>query len=310
MPIVSVIVPNYNHSAYLQLRIDSILNQSYSNFELILLDDFSSDNSRDILLTYQKEPRVSHIIFNEENSGTTFKQWEKGISLARGKYIWIAESDDFADVDFLGITVAAMEENPDVVLTFTGSQMVDSEGKYLSLDWDKFSRHSALNTKYESLDFLSKKMLWGTSVYNASMALFKTECFKQVNNEYVAFRYCGDWLFWVGVCRQGNVIRINRKLNFFRQHDNKVSPKGEKEGAYFIEGGRIIQYVSSLLHLTAYQAKVVAGRTLKRLLKDAKTRVGLEERARLAYPSLFSGGKWSIWVYEFDKFFNFSRLQR
>lgn len=309
-PIVSVIVPNYNHCRYLTLRIDSILNQSYGNFELILLDDNSSDNSREVLLSYQDEPRVKHVVFNEENSGTTFKQWDKGISLARGKYIWIAESDDFADSDFLKTVVAALDENPDAVLAFTGSQMVGCDGAYMQLDWDKFPSKIAPQTKYAGVDFLSKKMLWGNSVYNASMALFRCECFREIDTDYKQFRYCGDWLFWIGIAQQGSVLQVNRKLNFFRQHESKVSPQAEKEGLYFIEGGVVIKHLISLLHLSGYQLKVVAGRSLKRLLKDAKTRAGLEERAKLAHPSLFTGGRWSIFVYEFDKIFNFSGLQR
>lgn len=78
-------------------------------------------------------------MFNEQNSGTTFKQWDKGLLLARGKYIWIAESDDFAEKNFLTETVTALEGNPDVVLAFTGSQMVDADGQHMALDWDKFS---------------------------------------------------------------------------------------------------------------------------------------------------------------------------
>ena len=309
-PLVSVIVPNYNHSAYLMSRIDSILAQDFDNFELILLDDCSTDNSRDILLKYQSDNRVTHIVFNEQNSGTTFKQWDKGLLLARGKYIWIAESDDFAEKNFLTETVTALEGNPDVVLAFTGSQMVDADGQHMALDWDKFSSKLPLQTKFASRDFLIKNMLWGPSVYNASMVLFRKECYTKVNGGYKEFRYCGDWLFWIEICRQGNVIRINRKLNYFRQHDNKVSPKAEKEGAYFIEGARILEYMISLLNLSSYQQYVVGGRTLKRLLKDAKTRVGLKQKALNAHPELFRGGVFSIWLYEFDKIFNISHLHR
>ena len=310
IPIVSVIVPNYNHSSYLTLRIDSILKQSYVDFELILLDDCSSDCSREILLSYESEPRVSHVIFNETNSGTTFKQWEKGISLASGRYIWIAESDDFADVDFLKVTIEALDQNLNAVIAYTGSQMVDDKGEFMSLDWDRFSRNATLQDNHNSLDYLSKKMLWGNSVYNASMVVFKKCCFEKINHEYKEFRYCGDWLFWIEVCSQGDVIKINRKLNFFRQHANKVSPKAEKEGLYFIEGGRIILYMFSLLQLSAYQKKVVAGRLQKRLLKAEKTHVGLKQKAMATHPSLFNSNKWTILLYEFDKVFNLSRLQR
>src|SRR5246127_2931841 len=96
MPTVSVVVPNYNHARFLPERIESILRQSYQDFELILLDDCSSDDSRAILSQYADDPRV-RLEFNAVNSGSTFKQWNKGVRLARGKYVWIAESDDYAD---------------------------------------------------------------------------------------------------------------------------------------------------------------------------------------------------------------------
>ena len=95
MPKVSVIVPNYNHAKYLNQRIDSILNQTYTDFELILLDDCSTDDSREVLLSYKEHPKVTHVVFNDKNSNCTFKQWEKGIKLAKGKYIKFLDSDDF-----------------------------------------------------------------------------------------------------------------------------------------------------------------------------------------------------------------------
>ena len=100
-PLVSVIIPNYNHAPFLKERIDSVLNQSYRNFEVILLDDYSTDNSRDIIESYRRHEKISHIEFNTMNSGSTFKQWEKGINFAKGEWIWIAESDDIAEPIFL-----------------------------------------------------------------------------------------------------------------------------------------------------------------------------------------------------------------
>ncbi len=74
---VSVIVPNYNHASYLVARIESILNQTYQDFELILLDDCSTDDSREVLLKYKDNPKVTHLVFNEQNSGSPFIQWQK-----------------------------------------------------------------------------------------------------------------------------------------------------------------------------------------------------------------------------------------
>jgi glycosyltransferase involved in cell wall biosynthesis len=76
--LVSVIIPNYNHSLYLKQRIDSVLNQTFQDFELIILDDCSSDSSKEIIEQYRQNPKVSQIIFNQINSGSVFKQWAEG----------------------------------------------------------------------------------------------------------------------------------------------------------------------------------------------------------------------------------------
>lgn len=83
-PLVSVIIPNYNHAQFLDERIQTVLNQTYQNFELIILDDKSTDNSLEVINKYKNDPHVSEIVVNEENSGSTFKQWHKGFELAKG----------------------------------------------------------------------------------------------------------------------------------------------------------------------------------------------------------------------------------
>src|SRR5579864_5701533 len=127
MPAVSVIVPNYNHARFLRRRIDSVLQQTFQDFELILLDDCSTDDSRSILLSYASDPRV-RIEFNKANSGSTFKQWNKGARLARGKYVWIAESDDYADERLLEKLVARLDEDPSAVFCYCRSWQVSAEG--------------------------------------------------------------------------------------------------------------------------------------------------------------------------------------
>src|SRR5476649_534842 len=115
---VSVIVPNYNHARFLKERIDSVLNQTYRDFEVIILDDCSTDDSRSVIEEYRSNPKISNIILNEKNSGGTFNQWDKGIATAQGEYIWIAESDDYADVDFLNTLMAIIEQKPEIGLIY------------------------------------------------------------------------------------------------------------------------------------------------------------------------------------------------
>ena len=124
MPLVSVIVPNYNHAPYLRQRLDSIFNQTFKDFEVIILDDCSTDNSKEIIEEYRNRPQVSHIEYNEINSGSPFKQWAKGFELAQGEYIWIAESDDWAEPNFLETLVSFLNSNNEIALAFSASNWV------------------------------------------------------------------------------------------------------------------------------------------------------------------------------------------
>ena len=132
--LVSVIVPNYNHSRFLDQRIQSILNQTYKNFELIILDDCSPDNgaSKSVIEKYRDNPHVSHIVYNESNSGSTFKQWDKGINLSKGDLVWIAESDDYCEPTFLETLVHEFERDSQLSLAYTLLRKVDAEGRLIS----------------------------------------------------------------------------------------------------------------------------------------------------------------------------------
>src|ERR1700740_345808 len=127
MPKVSIVVPNYNHAKYLRQRIESVLTQTYRDFEVILLDDCSTDESRTILREYTSDKRV-RLEFNEVNSGSPFKQWKKGLEMASGKYIWIAESDDYANPRLLERLVAVLESDPAVVFAYCRSSVVEEGG--------------------------------------------------------------------------------------------------------------------------------------------------------------------------------------
>ena len=120
---ISVVIPNYNHSRFLSKRIESVLKQTFQDFELILLDDGSTDNSRSILSGYADDPRV-RIKFNEVNSGNPFKQWNQGVNLACGEYVWIAESDDYANEQLLGKLAACLDAQPSAAFAYCRSWRV------------------------------------------------------------------------------------------------------------------------------------------------------------------------------------------
>ncbi|RZK45266.1 MAG: glycosyltransferase [Hymenobacter sp.] len=222
MELVSVIIPSYNHGRYLQQRIDSVLAQSYVNFELIILDDKSKDNSREIIDLYKKNLRISHIILNEENSGSTFIQWEKGINLSSGKYIWIAESDDYSDINFLSDMVALLNAHPNCSLAFSQSRYVNEEGKVLSSGFEEVDdiwKQSIILNGEKALG----QFIWHTQIVNASAVVFRKEYYARLETkDYMNFKLCGDWFFWISLLEHGGLIYNKNPLNYFRQHKSNA----------------------------------------------------------------------------------------
>ena len=111
MPKVTIVTPNYNHAQYLPQRIDSILAQTFQDFELLILDNASTDNSREVIESYTRHQNV-RAAFNAENNGSPFKQWNLGLSQAKGEYVWFAESDDYADHSLLETLVDRLDRHP------------------------------------------------------------------------------------------------------------------------------------------------------------------------------------------------------
>lgn len=234
-PTVSIIVPNYNHAPYLQERLDSILNQTYQDFEVILLDDCSTDNSREIIELYRHHPKVSHIVYNLSNSGSPFKQWVKGFDLAGGEFIWVAESDDFADLNFLQICLDKLSrEDGDFV--HTNSRIVDSKGVTRGLYSD--FRNQFFSTELWSEDhvlfsneIISRYLLFKNIINNASSALFRRELINELNHErFIYFRNAGDLYFYLSVLSKTNCYYIAEPLNFCRFHDFNFTAKNIENG--------------------------------------------------------------------------------
>lgn len=237
--IVSIIVPNYNHAAFLQQRIESILNQTYQDFELILLDDCSSDESREVMERYRNHPKVSRMVFNEVNSGSAFRQWDKGIALAQGEWIWMAESDDYADPTFLETLMSEVAKVPDCRLGYAATWWVDENGNKL---WD--TPDSDKVTVYLGNEFIKQKLAVCNSIANVSECIFRRDCYRpEENHRYEGMRLCGDWLFYVLLAEQGKVLELEKPLSYYRQHGANVSNSSEHRGLTFLEGVSILEYM-------------------------------------------------------------------
>lgn len=248
---VSVIIPNYNHARYLKQRIDTVLAQTYRDFEVIILDDCSTDESRDVIADYGGHPYVSHVIFNDANSGSTFVQWQKGIELAKGKYIWIAESDDWCEPTLLETLVVGLEGNARCVLAYVQSCVVTG-----SNDIDKVSFNPNLFEYVGGRQYVGDYLVKNNSIFNASMAVFKKECYTHVSPRFAGLKFCGDWLFWIGVAQQGDVFISGKVLNYFRKHANDVTGKMLQSGNNYIEELKVLENLFAGQFINGDQYKV------------------------------------------------------
>lgn len=224
-PRVSVVVPNYNHAAYLDERIGSILSQTYRDWELIILDDCSTDSSREVIGKYLDDPRTSFHP-NEKNSGSPFIQWAKGVSLARGEYVWLAESDDVADCRLLEKLVPILMANPRVSVAYCQSHSINTAGEVTG---DFVSYTDEVPEGQWHQDFIregeeaaSQWMLWKNVIPNASAAVFRKSAFPADPKRLSEFRLCGDWLAWVMMLEKGDLAFCAEKLNSFRVHDQSM----------------------------------------------------------------------------------------
>lgn len=265
IPLVSVIIPNYNHAPYLKERIDSVLNQTYQDFEVIILDDKSVDNSREIIESYQGHPKISHIIFNDENSGSTFKQWQKGFQLAQGEYIWIAESDDVAHPDFLKKLFNAIDGDREVVLAASGITLIDEDGKILG--YESISKSKYIR-KYSSKQFITENMLIGNHLLNASSAIFRKDVISKIPPKYTKLKASGDYLFWIEIANQGKIVEIPDKLDYFRRSSTTVTPRLYASGKAFEESKIVFSRLEELGYTKGLHRNFIVGFRMNQIIKS------------------------------------------
>jgi len=249
--LVSVIIPNYNHAVYLEKRIYSVLNQTYQDIEIIILDDNSTDNSQEVIEQFRQHPKVSHVVINAKNSGTTFKQWKKGIELAKGEWIWIAESDDWCEPTLLEELIKPAIQNPELVIAFCQSLLFSPEGKIF------YNTSAAYLTEIvDGPEFVRTKMLGVNHIINASTAIFRKSAYTQVSDGYEQMKYCGDWLFWVHICLQGKVFISGKILNYYLRHENNVATMAVKKGYDFLEGNKIFDFIMKSVKVSPQEKEV------------------------------------------------------
>ena len=247
-PLVSVIVPNYNHARYLEQRLDTVFNQTYQNFEVIILDDKSTDNSLEVINKYQDNPHLAQIVVNEQNTGSPFKQWDKGINLAKGELIWIAESDDYNELTFLEELITEWGKHKDVVVAFSNYVLFTD-------DWISKSKERSSQC-FNGIKYIKYRMARSNHLMNASGVLFDKNASRKIERDLINYRNLGDYIFWVRLLECGNLLKVNKNLTYFRQTAGSVTRVCGQNGIAAKEDKIIFDYIESKIALNWWQKRI------------------------------------------------------
>ena len=224
-PAILVLVPSYNHGAFIGDRVSSILKQTNRDFEVHVVDDGSTDATMDVLAGFS-DPRLI-VRRRETNSGSPCTTWLEARELLKKRpfdFVWIAESDDRAEPHFLDRGVRKLREQPDASLYYCHSWFIDDADliighsiSYLKrvfpdIDWNRgwFSTGS---------DFIRDGLIRGMAIPNMSSALIRADAFvAALRTSFVRYKLAADWIFAIEVARRGGVIFDPWDGNYFRHH--------------------------------------------------------------------------------------------
>lgn len=263
-PKISVVIPNYNYASFLYQRVESILKQKVRIYEIIFLDDYSTDNSVAVINRIIKciSPYVSvQKKYNQKNSGSAFSQWEKGFSCARGDYVWICEADDYCSKKILTKLIKPIRKKQNIVISYCDTAMMDTEGNLLvsSLKPEiDLLKTGHWNRSYVSngTEEMKRYAFLNCTIANVSSALIKKGDYQAFFALSKKYKQAGDWLFYLNVMNLGNVAFYHKVCNYYRIHGSNVTSVTKKK-EHLKEIQAVHQYIRTHFSLSSFQEEKI-----------------------------------------------------
>jgi len=234
LPFVTVFTPNYNKSKYLPETIESVLHQTYENFEYIIIDDCSTDDSWDIISDYASKDKRIKAYRNDENLKIV-KTRNKGFQFSskETKYYAILDSDDVSTPERLKQQVKFLEENPRYGLIGSDIIVIDEESKEIGY------------RKYASSDLDIRKVITRLNPIAQSSVLLRKQAIQEVGFYDEKWNVCQDYDYWLRIGIDWKLKNFNRPLIKYRLSKTQVKTTNLKEtiqNTYFIQKKAIKEY--------------------------------------------------------------------
>jgi glycosyltransferase involved in cell wall biosynthesis len=234
-PKISVVIPLYNHARYIEETVDSVLKQSYRDFELIIVNDGSSDDSEAVVGKI-KDERIRY--FSQENQGAA-RTLNRGVRLARGEYVSILNSDDVYYPERLEECASALDDDPSLSAVFSHLEFIDAGGNFVKYlrgaeeNWEGHTPETSFKGAHNMvLDLLGGNFLTTTSNLCCRRGVFDTVGF------FSDLRYAHDYDFFLRLCSGHKVRLIEKPLVKYRIHN--LNTVKESEAAVNFEVGLVL----------------------------------------------------------------------
>lgn len=219
-PFISVILPVYNSGDYVGKTIESVLRQTYSNFEFIIINDGSNDNSDDVISKFN-DPRIKY--FKRENLGLSATLREL-VDNSHGEYIARIDADDLAHEDRLEVQVSYFLKDEELALVGSNVEYIDELDNILG---------RSLSVISDSV--IKKQLMSGNIIFHPSVMFRKSVYYKSGGYDLIINKYCEDFLLWKKMSKHGKFYICNKYLLQYRVHSGSISSNSPERLNWFIK---------------------------------------------------------------------------
>jgi glycosyltransferase involved in cell wall biosynthesis len=208
---VSIYTPTYNCEKYLKESIDSVLKQTYQDFELIIIDDASTDNTQKILKKYENNSKIK-IFKNTQNLGLN-KTAIKAIGLTEGEYVMRVDADDYLDENALMIMANFLDKHPGIGMVYPDFFIVNEDGEIVN-----YFRKMRVGGEVELLDLPAM----------GGCTLIRKSCYEEIGGYRSDVRWQEKYDLWIKFIEKFKPHNVNLPLFYYRRHGNNMSENTKK----------------------------------------------------------------------------------
>jgi glycosyltransferase involved in cell wall biosynthesis len=230
-PFISICIPNHNYENYIKETVDSVLAQSYTNFEIIIVDDVSTDKSVEIIKSY-KDPRIK--LYQNSSNLYTFKTNNKALSLAKGELVAILHSDDKYEPTFLEEIVKAYNQHPNHKVFITGVHFYHPDDKKL-IPWHPYNSGGVKSQKE-----ILVRLFHQNNIGNGVNVVFHNDCIKKIGGFSTEYKYIADYDYFLRLANNYDFVYIDKLLTYYRVHNSSATNDNIKQSDRGKEGNNII----------------------------------------------------------------------